>query len=245
MNKSLLLLPVVAMSILFSGCGMNVLRGEGKKTTETREVTAFESIDAGISSHIIVNVIEGARAGVEIYGYENILKHVRTEVSGNVLHVRYDLDDTWTVNDGDMELRVTVPHINGLSLSGSPDADIKGNVTGDKFNLEISGASDVVIENLNTKAFSADMSGQSDLEVKGGSVVDAEYDISGAGQITAFNLRTENTSASISGAAKSEVYATKKLDVSISGAGEVVYKGSPAVEKHVSGMGSVTPAKDE
>jgi len=234
---------VVLVIFSFSSCGMNVLRGEGEIVTEMPSVTEFDAIDVSISSDINITVAEGGGHGLELKGYANIIKHIKTVVKDKVLYIEYDLDDTWTVNEEDMKLRISVPSLKLLSLSGAPDAHIQGNVKGDEFRLDISGASDVVIDNINVNKFEVYMSGASELDVKAGIVKFAKYDINGAGNVEAFPLQTEETVASISGVAESEVSASVKLDAKISGAGSVKYKGQPKVIKHISGAGSVSPAK--
>jgi hypothetical protein len=242
--KKILAGILVAGSILIcSSCGMNVLRGEGKKTTLSPAVNTFDAVDVTISSKIKITVAEGSAQLIELSGYENILKHIKTEVKKNTLYITFDLDDTWTVNEDDMEIRISVPALRSLSMSGAPDAEIHGNIKGSEFRLDVSGASEVTIDNINVDKLVADLSGASELVIKGGVVKDANYDISGAGKIEAFPLQTIETSASISGAAKSEVSVSGKLEASISGAGSVKYKGKPEVIEHISGVGSVEEEK--
>jgi len=242
MKKNRLLLPLFCALLLLSSCGMNVLRGEGKKIVEPRTVPSFDALDISVSTDVKVTMSEGAAPGVELSGYANIIKHLKTEVKGTTLHVSFDLDDTWTVNDDDLAINITLPTLKALTLAGAPDAVIHGNLKGSEFKLDVSGASNIVIDNLNVDNFMADMSGKSDLEIKGGVVKTASYEVSGIGKIEAYALQTEETNASISGAAEGEVNASKKLDASISGAGSITYKGRPEVTKHVSGAGSVSAA---
>lgn len=240
--KKLILLFAVAGVLLFSdSCGVNVLKGEGKKGTVSRSVGTFNAIDVAISSDVKVTVADGAIPRVELVGYENVMKHIKTEVKDGILHITFDLDDTWQIDDEDVEVVVTVPSLSAFSLSGSPDAEIYGNLKGAEFKLDVSGASSVMIDNINTEKLLVDMSGASELNIKGGVVKIANYDISGAGKIEAFPLQTEETNASFSGAAEGEVSVSKKLDAGISGAGSIKYKGTPEVVKHISGVGSVTP----
>lgn len=236
-------LLIVVFLLSLSSCGMNVLRGEGEIVTEMPSVSEFDAVDISISSDINITVAEGGGHGLELKGYANIIKHIKTEVKNNVLYIEYDLDDTWTVNEEDTKVRISVPSLKSLSLSGAPDAHIQGNVKGEEFRLDVSGASEVVIDNINVDKLDVDMSGASDLEVKGGFVKQASYDINGAGKVEAYPLQTEETIASISGVGEGEVTASVRLDATISGAGSVKYKGQPKVTEHISGAGSVSPAK--
>lgn len=228
------------VALVIASCGAHVIHGKGKKSTEIPSVAAFNAVDVNVVSDVNITVTEGSAYGVELSGYENILKHIKTEVKDGTLSITYDLDDTWNIDDEDTKIRISVPSLTALSLSGAPDVDVMGSIKGDAFKLDISGAGDVTIDNINTNKLDADLSGVAALKVKGGMVKMANYDISGAGKIEAFALQTEETTTSISGAGKSEVWASGKLTADISGAGSVKYKGSPQVEKSVSGVGSVS-----
>lgn len=240
MNRYLLAIAAI-VTVCFSACKMNVLRGSGNKTTISPAVSSFNAVNIEIPVKAEITVREGA-PGVTIKGYENILKHIKTIVDGNTLTIEYDLDDTWTIHGGDMSVEINVPSLTGLSLSGAPDANLHGHITGSEFKLHISGASDIDIDSLNTDNFTADVSGAADIKINGGKVNRATYTLSGAGDIKAFRLESQETSASISGAGDGQITALQKLTASISGAGEIKYKGHPTITKNISGVGELTDA---
>ncbi len=231
---------ILGMFILIASCGMNVLTGSGNKTSKDIDVSNFDMVDVSISSEINISVGEGTGYEVTVKGYENIVEHVDVHVTSNTLYVDYDLDDTWTVNDGDLTVNISLPKLAALSMSGAPDATISGIIEGDVFRLDVSGASSIEIEDIDVDKFSADLSGASDLTVHQGAVRKADFKISGAGNIKAFGMQTETARTSISGAGNSELNVISRLDAVISGAGSVEYKGDPVVSKHVSGVGSVS-----
>lgn len=234
-------IAIASSAILFTSCGVNVLHGEGKKTTQSPTVAGnFDAVDIRISSDVKITVSEGSTAGVRYSGYENIIKHIKTEMNGNTLVIDYDLDDTWNVEADDLKVNITVPVLTAVAVSGAPDVDIEGDVKGEALDIDVSGASSITIENIHTNRLTADMSGVAGLEIKGGMVRSASYELSGAGKIEAFNLLTEETKASISGTGKGEVNVSQKLVADISGAGAIKYKGDPQVSKQISGVGSIS-----
>ena len=243
MNNKLLLPAVVIIAILaFSSCKRNVLKGEGSKTSDSRSVGSFNSVQSDADLQVNVTVTEGSTPSVVLNGYANVIKHLTATVVGNKLVLKTDLDETWEIDAEGVTADITMPSITGITLNGSPDADIHGNVTGNSFDIQISGAASVTIDNLNVDNFSSHVSGAADIEVKGGSVKKASYAMSGTGEIDAFPLQTIETTASISGAGSGEVTASQKLNVSISGAGSIDYKGHPIISKEISGAGSVDDA---
>jgi hypothetical protein len=197
-------------------------------------------VEVELPLKVEINVQEGAQPSMKVSGYENVAKHIKGTIKGNTLVITDDLDDSWDIKCDGMTVVLTVPSLTALSLSGAPDATIHGNVTGSEFKMDLSGACEVVIDNLNVDKLSSDMSGASEVTIKSGNVRVADYDISGAGDISAYGLQTKETSISISGAGDSKVSASEKLTASVSGAGEVKYKGHPSVSQNISGAGSVT-----
>jgi Putative auto-transporter adhesin, head GIN domain len=72
-----------------------------------------------------------------------------------------------------------------------------------------------------------------------GETKDFSADGSGSTDIKCFELLAENTNVELSGAGDAQVFASVKLDVQVSGAADVKYKGNAAVTKEISGAGSV------
>ena len=242
MRKHLFLVFIFFVLAGFSSCKRNVLKGAGSKNTTAPSVASFSAIDMSLPLKASITVQEGATSSVQLEGYENIIKHIRAKVENNTLHLNTDLDETWTLDNKDIKVTITVPLLTALSLSGTCDADIHGNIIGKSFQLSNSGTSNVIIDNTNTDDFSAQISGVCDLTVKGGSAKNASYSISGAGTIKSFPLQADVTTATISGAGKTEVTALQKLTAKVDGAGTVKYKGHPQITKEVSGVGAVSDA---
>ncbi len=233
---------VLGLAICATSCKMNVLRGEGNKTTTNLPVSPFNAISIDVDVNTVINVKEGATPGVQIDGYENLLKHIVATVDKGRLRITHDLDDTWRMESEDVTVTITVPSISKLTLMGSADAVIHGSITGNAFMLDVSGACDVSIDNVSADSLLVEASGATDLEIKDGTVKYAEYDINGAGEVKAFPLQTNETIAEISGAGTSHVTALQKLTVDISGAGTIKYKGHPVITKDISGAGTIADA---
>jgi len=239
MNRNIIAVTAIIAVVCCASCKINVIKGSGNKTTTTPDVSTFNAVDIAIPVKAVITVKDGP-VGVQLSGYENILKHIKASVENNKLVIRYDFDDTWTVHGDDITATINMPSLTALKLTGAPDANVHGNLTGGDFRLTISGASDIEIDSINTDNFTADVSGAADIKINGGNVKRATYSISGAGDIKAFRLQAQETSASISGAGDGQVTALQKLTASISGAGEIKYKGHPTITQNISGVGELT-----
>ena len=242
-GRSIILIFFAVFALIFFSCRRNVLKGEGKIITQPLTASDFDHIEVKVPVKAIIKVQSGIGYVVSAKGYENIVKHIKVKVENHKLIVNSDLDETWRLDNVDeLTVNISLPALNGISLSGASDAVVHGLVTGDQLKLDISGSSDVNMDSLNTDHFFAVITGAADIEIGGGSVKTADYNITGAGTVKAFKLRSLETKAEITGAGEGEIDAEQKLDASISGAGSIRYKGHPSVNQHISGAGSLSDA---
>ncbi|MBS1587408.1 MAG: DUF2807 domain-containing protein [Bacteroidetes bacterium] len=229
---------VCSTAVLFS-CRENTISGHGNIGNEMRNTGSFTAIEISVPLKASIRV--GAAQSVKLSGYSNILKYIKTEVKDNKLKIFTDpgvnIDNAEYLN-----AEISIPSLSQLVMEGAPDAEVHGPITGQDFQLTISGASDVTIDEVNTTHFSTTVSGAGDVKVSKGTVQQAEYSVAGAGDIKAYGLHSTETSATVAGAGDVDVYAEQKLTTSISGAGTVRYKGHPQVTTQTSGMGGVEDA---
>ena len=240
-NTCFSLLVCIASVPLFSSCRENVISGTGGIGNDQRSLGSFNAIEIAVPLKASVNVTAGAQPGLKLSGYKNVLKYIKTEVKNNVLRIYTDpgvkLDDEEYLN-----AEIIVPTLISLVMEGAPDADVHGSISGQEFELTISGSSDVTIDEVNTTNFTTTVSGAGDIKVNKGNVQQAAYTVSGAGDIKAYGLHSMETSATVSGAGDIQVYAEQKLNAEISGAGSIRYKGHPVISSQTSGVGGVEDA---
>lgn len=238
--KKIALILLVSSTCLTS-CMRRVIIGSGNQVTQARSTAAFDAVDISGAINTTINIQDGATPSVQIAGYQNIVSYIKTDVKDHTLHI-------YTAEDADLNTNpkataiITIPNITSLSLSGASDADIHGNMKGDSFRLEVSGASDVHADNISVSNFSTEISGAAKVKINGGNTHSANYQLSGAAKLNAFNLVTDETTVDLSGAGVADVNAQKKLDASVSGAGAIHYKGHPVVTSQTSGIGAVSDA---
>ena len=88
----------------------------------------------------------------------------------------------------------------------------------------------------------AGITGAAEFELSGTRQFDLNIHITGTGNVDAFDMEVDDCYIQISGAGNCEVSVINKLDVVISGVGNVWYMGNPTVTTEVSGVGNVNPA---
>jgi hypothetical protein len=187
--------------------------GSGNIVSEKRDLADFSAIDA--SGIVQVEATAGKDFSVEVEADDNLLALVKTEVSGGVLQLGTEKGIS-TKNS--ILVRITAPSIESL---------------------EVSGASNVSLDNVSNENLQIDSSGASKVSVAG-TAANLIIDASGASKIDAENLHSENVAVDASGASGVKVSAANELKAEASGASNVAYAGNPKnLIKKTSGASSV------
>jgi len=217
MKQTIVIALLVAMGLALPACKFRSsgIAGSGVRKTEKRDLKSFSAIDT--TGAYEINIACQKTASFEIDADDNILPLIKTEVRDGILFV--NSDERYNTSKP-VTLRINLPTLTAVTSHGAGEITV-GDVNGDSLKLESTGAASI---DANGKAKSVAISS------------------TGAGKIDTDNLQAEKATVNVAGAASVEVYATEQLDVTVSGAGSVTYRGNPkVVNKHVSGVGSVSP----
>lgn len=216
MRNKLAILLVPALLALTVACQKDRITGGGPTSTEDRAINNFTAISTSGSTDI--TVLKGTTFNVSVKGYTNLLPYLETVVINNTLQVRFK--NHTVVRNDNTEVTVTMPVLNGLSISGSANIVSTGDFSSNNdFNTKISGSGNITLEKGSSKNLASE--------------------IAGSGDVHAFGFQVENAKVHISGSGNTHVTASSNLNVEISGSGNVYYKGSPSVSASVSGSGKV------
>lgn len=227
--------------LLFASCAEHSVKGHGPSATELRQLPGASFDKVEISAPVDARITVGGASSLNFDGYTNIIQLLRTEIKDGTLRIYVDKNTDISTNKN-IVATISLPTLAGLDLSGSSNVTVAGEVNAPKFNLDISGAGNVDIQELHVQSFESDMSGATSLVMQRGEIGAGAYDISGSGEIKAFGVSQQSASLDLSGSAEAEVTVASKLDVKISGSGTVLYKGHPSVSQQIGGVGSVKDA---
>ena len=232
------ILPVILISFL-GACdfvGGERVEGSGNVTTQDRSVTGFSAIHS--HGFFDVYLSAGAAQAVRIEAEDNLHSYIETRMDGSELEIDtkegYRLRPNKTV-----KIYITSPEFKRVRLSGSGDIISQNQITGtEKIELSVSGSGNIKV-NLNSPSVDAEMSGSGDINLSG-EAKKFEGSLSGSGNIRAMDLKTEETAIRISGSGNADVFASAKLDVRVTGSGDVRYRGGvQQVTSNITGSGSV------
>lgn len=203
---------------------------------ETRDLDGFTKINFGVSGDLYVNI--GNEFKVVLEGSQSLLDNIETDISSGKLTIK---KDNWRLNMNEkVTIYVTLPEIEGLSVSGSGRAEIMDVVKGDNLSLSVSGSGKLYTSGVEINSMNSSISGSGDIIVGGdGDISSADLAISGSGSYKGEDARAASMSVRISGSGSCLCNVSESLKASVSGSGNVTYVGNPKVDARISGSGRV------
>ena len=205
---------IFAVGLLFAlaGCDIGGIRGNGHLVSEQRNVDPFVNVETGGAFRVEWNSgVPSASITVD----ENLMQYVEMEVRDRVLHVRTTRSVRPTHS---IRLALTSNVLEGASFSGASRLDAH-QLSGPKFYLETTGASNVTLDGA-VDELVANMTGASDLRAEALQTKIAELSVTGAGDARVAVSDTLNVS--ITGAGKIEYIGNPPhIEREITGAGSI------------------------
>jgi|GEM_PF-1778532 len=173
------------------------------QTTQERKLDSFDRIELDGSADLFITV--GGEQKVTIRADKDQLDKVVTD---NVGRRRLLIETDNYRSKVDIEIEITVPELERLSVFGSGDVEIE-NIDGKLFDLLVEGSGDVTLE---------------------GEVEELEITVDGSGDVDASELTAEDVYVEINGSGDVDVYAEETIYSSVNGSGDVKVYGNPENE---------------
>lgn len=202
----------------------------------SRDVSGFTRVSFAVPGEVIISL--GAGYSVEMEGDRDFLTEVQTEVVGHELRIKRD---KW-FDSGNKKVivRITMPVLDGLSVSGSGKVTVSDPLRGDDLDVAISGSGRAILRDVALGEVECSISGSGSLIITGeGTVRKLGISISGSGGYQGETTGVDILNARISGSGSCDCYVKEMLRASISGSGSVIYSGNPKIDASVSGSGKV------
>ncbi len=235
MKNLILVLAAISIGLLFTSCKKEI-NGSGYYVTQKRTVSNFDEVST--SGDFTVLLVEDSISRIELYSEDNILPEIETEVSGNELKIYFD-KFKYCYDHSGVTITIYNPSFKGIHLSGSGKISSYDTLTGGNLDVNLSGSGkmDLIVSNTN---LTSKISGSGSIDLQG-ETSHAVHTISGSGYLNGYNLISAEASATISGSVICRVNVVNKLNVTISGSGNVYYIGNPQITTNISGSGQVKP----
>ncbi|SEJ61849.1 phage shock protein C (PspC) family protein [Dyadobacter koreensis] len=184
-------------------------------------VKDFRKIDIGGAYSVIVK--QGTEFNVSADGEEKDVDDLKIYEEGGVLKVKRSSNFNLFNNDWKrIGIIVTMPTIEGVSLSGANKTRIIGFKGLQKLDVDVSGASKTEID-VETNELTLGLSGASKATLKG-SAKSVEIDLSGACKLNGVGMTIQNVDIHASGASKADFGQVANMKKDLSGASKVDFQ---------------------
>lgn len=237
-NPSFSFLILYFIILLIQGCSFNIKKGNGHIDIEEIELDHFNQISVG--GNYDVSLIKSEESKVIIKTDENLLTYINTELFDQTLNINnvHNLKSSEGIS---VEIHYT--ELSRIYSTGTSNIEHRGVLKTDELIINLSGAGAIELE-IEASKVKVNLTGAGVVKLSG----DVEFQdthISGAGGLLAVELKSKECAINLSGLGGAEVYASEKLEATITGVGGIVFSGNPKViERHVTGFGKIQRAKE-
>jgi hypothetical protein len=223
---STLLIVVIVLAAVVVAAGAVIIYFwfiPGELITQELEYSDFTAVD--VSSAFQVEITQSSSYRVAIIADEKIFDKINVTKTGNTLIIRAEPN---ILIMSVYKAEITMPNIAQLVLSGASKGTIEGFSTSAPFTTEVSGASQLEMQDINVGNVEIQLSGASTLNGEG-SGKDLSAIVEGASNMDLANFPVNDGDLNISGASKTTVNLYGTLNAVVSGASTLYYIGEPTL----------------
>ncbi|SHI91203.1 phage shock protein C (PspC) family protein [Hymenobacter daecheongensis DSM 21074] len=206
-------------------------------------LSGFRQIEASGAYRVYVR--QGPEFKAEAAGNDRELRNLRVDTDGDQLVIssrRESFFSGFASNRKPVLIRVQLPELRGLELSGACQANVAG-FSGPSLRVDQSGASNAML-NVKVTRLVLDLNGACRTDLRG-TATELAVDGSGACQVNALGMPVQRAEFDLSGISKAKVRVSDRLRAELSGASRLQYAGQPtSIQKDLSGSSRVTPIAD-
>ncbi len=233
----------LASILLFAGCKKeqwdDCITSTGPQRSEERVLAGFHTVD--VSDRIDVVLDHVPATTIIVQAGRNLLDQVITEVRDSVLYIANDNRCNW-VRSFKPRIMVKVPigAVHSLVLRGTGDVSAMDTVRQDILRIDQWLAMGTVDLTVNVNSIEVGLhTGAGDVVLRGQVQANANYYSGIMGTIDAGDLRAAIVNINNSGVGDFHCWASDQLNVQINDAGDVYYRGDPAIESSINGSGAL------
>jgi Putative auto-transporter adhesin, head GIN domain len=224
-----------------------ITRGQETKiindpNAKIREVDEFQGIKVSGAIELIFTQDPKTVVAISATDAADVDK-IETEVRDGILYIQLKdrknwWNDQWNTMGKKLKAYVSAPELHSISSAGSGGITIVGTLKTEELKLKVSGSG-----NINGRIEVGELeivqSGSSNIRLTG-VASKADFSCSGSGNVHSPELVVDYCEVSMSGSGNTELTVEKEISASVSGSGNIRYKGNGAItEMSVSGSGRI------
>ena len=216
------------------------IKGNYVLVNEKINVSDYEEIVLEVPANIIYRQIAQSEPFLQVLVDQNIFPSLDISVQNGRLIIAQKNDSL--LKPTRFTIYANSKNLSKLEVKGNGNIHLENEVNARNMEILISGTGDLKSDSLYCENLCIRIKGTGDVEIKG-AATHATFDISGTGDIKAFDCLVSHLDCSIQGSGDVETSVHEKLNVSISGTGDLLYKGHPeSVTTDIRGAGEIRQA---
>lgn len=211
----------------------------GQKEMVTRQLNSFNMVMVSGSIDLVYK--PSSTFYVEIKG--NYPEDIISELKDGELIIYHKKGKNWISNEWNTigrgyEILIYAPSLNGITSAGSGSVTIEEVLKSDNLSVSIAGSGNLVGQ-INVGNLEIANSGSSNIRLNG-NAERVTLKSSGSGNIQCFELVMDECKISKSGSGNAQISVSNSLTASISGSGNLTYKGNPKnISTSAAGIGKI------
>jgi hypothetical protein len=221
---------LILILLLTNSCkkeGAGCFQGAGKTVVEDRPAAGFTTIELQDNINLSLSH-SNSNNSVQVESGKNLIKGIKTEISGGVLTIRNENWCNWMRSfDVPLNVHVSVGKLDSLVYRGSGDITCMNHLQNDSIKIDVwEGAGSIQLKLSNEKTKLIVHQGTVDLTISGSSWVGILAS-NGYGFLDCQALNTQYTYLGTTSPNHCYVNAQQYLSVEINNIGDVYYSGDP------------------
>jgi hypothetical protein len=147
-------------------------------------------------------------------------------------------------NKKEVTVYVNFINVNSIGVIGSADVSTSNEIQTEVLKLNLTGSGDLTVK-VKASQVEAAVAGSGDIYLEG-TTIKLTGSVAGSGDLRASKLISENVKVEVAGSGDATVNATKSLDASVAGSGDIRYVGNPITRNvNIVGSGSISETSQE
>lgn len=205
-------------------------------SSKTFNLNTFTKIS--LYSSFNVHVSQGDKQSVKATGTTRLMNLLKIEVIDDYCEI-FTTDKRFNMyNNEKVDIHITVPNIIELTINGSGNIATK-TFKLDNIKLDVKGSGNIKASLMVNDSITAKIGGSGNIKIKGQCNL-FNATVIGSGNIKTVELVATQANCSVIGSGNIKISVTDMFYGSVTGSGNIKYKGKPSVfKKSVTGSGSI------
>lgn len=239
------------------GFSNKTIKASKNYVTKKMKVEEFTGLSVAGSPDVTYTQKAG-KPTVEVYTSDNIVDLLDIHVKNNTLYIGFKKNVS--VSYDKLEVRVSSEKLNGISVAGSGDVELKNGLKTDNLKISVAGSGDIDGDNISCTDLDISIAGSGDIESSNVTCTNLKLSVAGSGDMKLANVTANFTKASVAGsgtvvlkgntqeaeysvAGSGDLFASdfvaKRASASVAGSGDIKCHATDFLKVRTSGSGSV------